>query len=268
MKKVEERRDCVIICELIFRFMECTRCITLINHNGTVPMEEPLESRTPASTTPARATAHARAAKQQRSVNALNAFISNGIKMLNGCRLNELRVPDLVKRCGCSVGNFYLRFPNKESYFKALQAEVMAQADILVVERLHPKQLAAMDAGAVLDSMVDLMADIFTSPGRGVYRESFLRIQEVDDPWAPMRLAGRDIMRRYIEGTADKFASFSAEQASQRLRFCFQTVVGVLQNDLVNDYHVHSARDGSVRQALKAMLKSYMAVTTTTRFAP
>lgn len=209
---------------------------------------------------PVRATAHSHAALQQRSVDTLNALMANGIRLLNGCRLQELRIPDLVKRCGCSVGNFYLRFPNKETYFKALQAEVMAQSDALIVERLHPKQLAAMDAPAVVDSMVDLMADIFTSQGRGVYRESLLRIQEADDPWAPMRLAGRDIMRRYAEGAADKFGGVSEQEAGERLRFCFQTVVGVLQNELVNDFHVHSTRDGSVRLALKRMLQAYMAL--------
>lgn len=211
---------------------------------------------------PVRATAHAHAALQQRSVDTLNALMTNGIHLLNRCRLQELRIPDLVKRCGCSVGNFYLRFPNKETYFKALQAEVMAQADAIVVERLQPKQLAAMTAAEVVGSMVDLMADIFTSQGRGVYRESFLRIQEADDPWAPMRLAGRDIMRRYVEGTADKFVGLSEQEAGERLRFCFQTVVGVLQNELVNDFHVHSTRDGSVREALKLMLGAYMAVPT------
>lgn len=207
-----------------------------------------------------RATAHAHAASQQRSINTLNAFIANGIKMLNACRLHELRVPDLAKRCGCSVGNFYLRFPNKETYFKALQAEVMSQADELVVERLPHKRLAAMAPGAVLDSMVDLMADIFTGPGRGVLRESFLRIGETDDPWAPMRRAARDVMRRFIEAAADKFHPRSADEAALRLRFCFQTVVGVLQNELVNDYHVYSTRDGSIRLGLKEMLRSYMGV--------
>ena len=114
--------------------------------------------------------------------------------------------------------------------------------------------------GAVLDSMVDLMADIFTGPGRGVLRESFLRIGEADDPWAPMRQAARDVMRRYIEATAEKFSRYSADEAALRLRFCFQTVVGVLQNELVNDYHVYSTRDDSIRRGLKEMLRSYMRV--------
>lgn len=204
------------------------------------------------------ATPHRHAATQERSIKALNAFVANGIKLLNTCRLHELRIPDLCKRSGFSVGTFYLRFPDKEAYFWALQAEVMAQAETLTDERLDPKRLAALTPAQTLDAMVDLMADIFTSPGRAVFRESFLRIQEANEPWAAMRMAGRDVVRRFIEHTADRFTHVPEGTAVERLRFCFQTVVGVLQNELVNDYHVFSTRDGSIRSALKEMLHGYM----------
>jgi AcrR family transcriptional regulator len=74
-------------------------------------------------------------------------------------------MPDPVKRCGCSVGNLYLRVPNKETYFKALQAEVMSHADALVRARLLTKQLTAMDSCAAIDSLADLMAGISTRDG-------------------------------------------------------------------------------------------------------
>lgn len=119
-------------------------------------------------------------------------------------------------------------------------------------------RLYELEAEEALDELVDLMSDLFTGPIRGVLRESLLRILEPDDPWAPMRDSAREIMRNYRKACASQFPAFDEEETKTRLSFCFQLIVGALQNDLVNDYHVFSTKDQSLRTGLKDAVRGYM----------
>ena len=197
-------------------------------------------------------------ARQRRSVILRDAYIRAGIKILNTKRLSDLSVSELAQECGGSVGSFYTRFEDKEAYFRALRVATIAMCNKEIQSRVSIAKLYEMEPGEALDEMVDLMADLFTSPIRGVLRESLLRILEDDDPWAPMRDSAREIMRNYQRACATLFPEFTPEETKRRLNFCFQLTVGTLQNDLVNDYHVFSTRDESLRVGLKEALLSYM----------
>ena len=197
-------------------------------------------------------------ARQRRSVILRDAYIRAGIKILNTKRLSDLSVSELAQECGGSVGSFYTRFEDKEAYFRALRVAAIAMCNKEIQSRVSIAKLYEMEPGEALDEMVDLMADLFTSPIRGVLRESLLRILEDDDPWAPMRDSAREIMRNYQRACATLFPEFTPERTKRRLNFCFQLTVGTLQNDLVNDYHVFSTRDESLRTGLKETLRSYM----------
>lgn len=198
-------------------------------------------------------------ARQQRSIRIRDAYVQAGIDALNAMRLRELRVSDLARACACSVGSFYTRFQDKEAYFRALIAATIVDCDRQIDARVSEAALRALGPERALDEMVELMADIFSGRFRGVLRETLLRILEPDDPWAPMRGSARRIIANYHAALGDAFPAFSRDETRTRLSFCFQIVVGVLQNDLVNDYHVFSTRDRSVRAALKENLRSYMA---------
>lgn len=197
-------------------------------------------------------------ARQLRSQKLRDAYIRTGIEALNTMRLTDLTVSDLAEKCGGSVGSFYTRFEDKEAYFRALRVAAVNASLREIHARVSMARLYEMEPEEALEEMVDLMADLFTAPIRGVLRESLLRILEPDDPWAPMRDAAREIIRNYQRACASQFPAFSPDETKQRLAFCFQLVVGVLQNDLVNDYHVFSSRDESLREGLKETLRGYM----------
>lgn len=197
-------------------------------------------------------------AKQARSRRIRDAYIQAGIKLLNSKRFNDLKVSDLAEACGQSVGSFYTRFEDKEAYFRALRAAAIHLCNAEIHARVSVEKLYEMEPDEALDALVDLMADLFTGPARGVLRESLLRILEPDDPWAPMRDSAREIMRNYRRACATQFPAFPPEETKERLSFCFQLIVGALQNDLVNDYHVFSTRDQSLRDGLKEAVHRYM----------
>lgn len=199
-------------------------------------------------------------ARQKRSVRNRDAYIKAGIRLLNTQRLSEIKISDLVRDCDGSVGSFYTRFEDKEAFFRALRAAAIGACNREIQRRVNMDRLFEMETGEALDELVELMADIFTSPIRGVLREALLRILEPDDPWAPMRDSARRIIRNYRRAFATEFPDLGEENTKARLSFCFQLVVGTLQNELVNDYHIFSTRDATLRQGLKEALRAYMRI--------
>ncbi|HIL94600.1 MAG TPA: TetR/AcrR family transcriptional regulator [Pseudomonadales bacterium] len=195
---------------------------------------------------------------QKRSVRIRDAYIVAGMEQLNSTRFSDLRISDLAKSCNYSVGSFYTRFEDKEGYFRALRVATISACNIEIDRRVSVETLEQLSLKDALEELVDLMADIFSGQYRGVLRESLLRILEPDDPWELMRQSARQIMANYHQTFAANLPGFTPKQAKKRLSFCFQMIVGVLQNDLVNDYHVFSTRDESLRNALKEIVNSYM----------
>ncbi len=198
------------------------------------------------------------AARQKRSVRIRDGFIDAGVEALNEMRFSDLRVSDLAADSGNSVGSFYTRFQDKDAFFRALGAFTIESLDRELIDRFTIEALSPVGRDEGLEKLVDLLADIFISRFRGVLRESLLRILEPDDPWAPMRASARRIIILLHEGMGAAYPEYSKEETKIRLSFCFQIIVGVLQNDLVNDYHVFSTRDQSIRKGLKEAVCSYM----------
>jgi AcrR family transcriptional regulator len=181
------------------------------------------------------------AARQKRSIRIRDKYLEAGVELLNSMRFSDLRVSDLAKKCGGSVGSFYTRFQDKEAYFRALRSATIIACNKEIDKRVNLDRLYEMETGEAMDELVDL-----------------IRILDPEDPWEPMRASARNIMFNYRRALSNEIEGFAEEEAGPRLNFCFQLIVGALQNDLVNDYHVFSTRDESLRQGLKEAVRAYL----------
>lgn len=199
-----------------------------------------------------------RPARQLRSVRIRDSYIAAGVAALNTAGFDDLSVSQLASASGNSVGSFYSRFNDKEAFFETLRAYAVEAIEREFVAGFTPAALRRAGPTRGLELLVDLLGDIFASRFRGVLRESLLRILEPDAPWAPMRRSAQRIIAILHKGLANEIPGCSTEDAKARLSFCFQLIVGVLQNDLVNDNHVFSLRDGTVRDGLKDAVCGYM----------
>lgn len=197
-------------------------------------------------------------AKQERSIAVRDQLIREGIDALNSNRFSDLRVTDITSRVGRTVGSFYARFLDKEAFLRAIRAAAISMTLDECERRASAEILLQLPPGEALDVIVDLLTDIFSGPIRGVLRESRLRILDPDEPWAPMREVGSRIIENMHNGIEPNLSCKASDTAKIRLSYCFQIVVGILHNDLVNDNHVFSATDGTLRPALKETLRKYM----------
>lgn len=199
-------------------------------------------------------------ARQRRSVKARDGFIAAGISALNERRLEDLKIADLAKASNNSVGSFYTRFQDKNAYFRALRTYASQGIDREFNARFTPDSLRNMTPGAALDTFVDLIGAIFASEYRGVLRETYLRIMDEDDPWAPIRGSAQQTLASLQDGLQDAFPAYGRDETRTRLSFCFQLVVGVVQNDLINNNHVFTLKDGTALSGLKETLRAYMSM--------
>lgn len=199
-------------------------------------------------------------ARQNRSVKNRDGFIRAGIEALHSKSFDDLKISDLAKASGNSVGSFYTRFQDKEAYFRALRVFSIDAIEREIVADFTEAALQNMEPGDALDRLVDLMGAIFASRFRGVLRESYPRIMDADDPWAPMRANAQKVVKTLHNGLGNAFPIYTTEETLVRLSFCFQMITGVLQNDLVNNYHVFKLDDGTVLDGLKEALRAYMGV--------
>ncbi len=199
-------------------------------------------------------------ARQNRSVKNRDGFIRAGIEALNTKSFDELKISDLAAASGNSVGSFYTRFQDKDAYFRALRVYSLDAIEREIEADFTQIALRSMSSGEALDSLVDLLGAIFSSRFRGVLRESYPRILDADDPWAPMRTQAQKVLKTLHDGLEDAFPDYSVAETKTRLSFCFQMITGALQNDLVNNYHVFTLKDGTILEGLKEALRAYMGV--------
>lgn len=199
-------------------------------------------------------------ARQNRSIKSRDGFINAGIEALNSMTLDDLKIAELAKASDNSVGSFYTRFQDKDAYFRALTAYTADGINREFNAVFAKADLRAMTPGKALDALVDHVGAVFSSRYRGVLRETYPRIMEAGDPWEPMRNSARQTLASVHAGLRDAFPQYGRDETETRLSFCFQMIVGVLQNDLVNNYHVYTLEDGSVLVGLKDALRAYMSV--------
>jgi AcrR family transcriptional regulator len=197
-------------------------------------------------------------ARQSRSVKNRDGFLKAGIDALNEAPFDDIKISDLAAASGNSVGSFYTRFQDKDALLRALTIHAIDVIDTQISASFTARKLRSGTAAEGLDALVDVLGAIFASRFRGVLRENYIRISDRADPWGPMRASAQRLRAILHEGLEDAFPHYGVEQTRTRLSFCFQIVVGVLQNDLVNNYHVFKLEDGTVLLGLKETLHAYM----------
>ena len=199
-------------------------------------------------------------ALKRNSALSQKRLINAGVEALQTHRLHEIAIPALAKSCEVSVGAFYARFRDKDAFFRALKAQALHSNGQLAAEALHADNLKNLDVSGVVAHFVQLLIDTFNSPYRGVLRESYMCSQGDTDHWAEMRESGRVICKHLVHSLKNKLPGLTPKEAAIRLRFAYQTIVGILINDLVNSFHVFKSSDKALALELQRMLCSYLAL--------
>ena len=204
-------------------------------------------------------------ANQARSVDLQLRFARAGREMLVNQRLADIRIPALSKRAGSSIGGFYSRFENREVFFRFLQVSMLEENRALVDRALAPEHLHEMSEVEVIENVVATMIKVFSSPWRGVMRESYASIAEGRDIWAPMRERGREIADAVAAHFKERYAGRADGPDTGDILFAMQMLFSALNNDLMNPKLRYSIGERAFEQKLAEMLFRFLNLKTDKR---
>ena len=191
-------------------------------------------------------------AKQNRSRKTRDALLAAGWKLLATTSWDRISVTDLVAEADSSVGGFYSRFADKDSYFDSLASEWLQR------RRVHSdalyRRLKCTDpyvAAVVLDVYKNVIGS------RNFWHAAIMRGVSVPEFWVPFRESGLLRIKEFIRLRRDELGRALSAQESRDIRFAFQMVNGVINNGVLN-------RPGPImletREFEVALLRSFRAV--------
>lgn len=191
-------------------------------------------------------------AKQQRSRQTRDALLAAGWKLLTKAGWDQISVNDIVAAANSSVGSFYSRFADKDSYFDSLASEWL--------QRRRGEAQTLFDRLDCRDDYVSVVVmDVYRSVvgTRNFWHAAIMRGVKFPDFWVPFRESGLRRIREFSRLRAEELGRPLSAQETRDIRFAFQMVNGVINNAIVN-------RPGPImietREFEVALLRSFRAV--------
>lgn len=198
-------------------------------------------------------------ATQRRSRAIRDGLIECGIDLLNTTDFDDLTIPALTTKAGCSVGTFYKRFEDKERFLLVLRDQVAHGNRARALALLDPDDLKNLPFPEATDRIVDAFVEIAKGRGRGVLRSVFIKLNSDPSIWEPMRETMRSIDRNCVAGLADRVTAKSKKEAATKVKLAVQMVGSTFFNTIVEAWHPHVVSEKALASHLKVMVRSYLA---------
>jgi AcrR family transcriptional regulator len=172
-------------------------------------------------------------AKQQRSEQTHEKLLQSGLDLLRGGVFDDISIAQISARAGCSVGSFYLRFRNKEAFFKFLIESISDTLEADLHANLTPESVKELTLAQTVRHCVDHYVETnrqYESIIRAAVQYS---INDSDD-WQPVRDNGLKLHDHYIDLILGKSRKANPEEARQQLRVGLQIISGHLVNSITH----------------------------------
>jgi AcrR family transcriptional regulator len=169
-----------------------------------------------------------RPALQKRSRESRDRLFGAARQLLEQMDLDAISIADLAKKAGSSVGAFYLRFENKDAFFRAMIADMLTTEEAaLEVIYQGPSD------GTIIEAFVKKTIQSFRR-NTGVLRSALRKGMEDPSVWEPIRQYGQtesDILVKKLRAALGRRLGNDEEL---RIRFAAQVLYGTLINALLH----------------------------------
>src|SRR5262245_58566845 len=169
-----------------------------------------------------------RPVKQLRGRRSRDRLLKAGQRLVARRPFDQLSVADIASAAGSSVGAFYLRFRDKDAFFRALiaqyVAEVRAETSVLYATHDDDRLIGALVAGTI--SRFRRYA--------GLIRSAIRQRMEDATVWEPIRRSGHLNADCFVDWLAARHGRTLTVSEDFSVRFAFQVLYGTLNNALVN----------------------------------
>lgn len=172
--------------------------------------------------------------QQARSRAKLISLLKAGRAALERGTLEEMKINEVAREAGTSVGAFYGRFENKEGFFLAIQEMVIVEMEtnmVALFDRLNEEDASLQ---RFLTELSSYWVSMYRS-NRGLYRAAFKHSSTLPDVWTPFKRLGYRGSARIAENVLARSAKLGIDCDEHRVRAAMQFVNGLLVNSIIND---------------------------------
>ena len=204
------------------------------------------------------------APRQTRSQQGLVRMLQAGRELIEASgNLDDLSINDIVERADTSIGAFYRRFDNKDSFFEVLQDAAMKEGLERVREAVERDPAwRSSDAGILADASISIYVQAFRR-NRGLYHASLLRASQRKASWDAVKATNHEVLALIVPRLVAALArarGVMPEGATARaldfeVRATLQLILGMLVNSVLNDPGPLSLTSGRLRPWLQNRLR-------------
>ena len=192
-----------------------------------------------------------RRAAQKRSRKKRDDLLSAGIALLRDTDFEQLSIKHITDAAGCSVGSFYERFDDKDSFLLALQRTVFHRQVDEARKKLSVDKWSGVPTDEVIAAAVRILVGNFRSDAEGLLRASMVRSIAKPEVWEPSRRASEDLVALLKHLLAGRLLGDDTEM---RIEIAVQVLNGILLNMILRDPGPLRLQDERTDEALTQLI--------------
>ncbi|WP_159104351.1 TetR/AcrR family transcriptional regulator [Sneathiella glossodoripedis] len=196
-------------------------------------------------------------AHQSRSKQRRDELINAGMELMCHKNFADISIIELTASCGYSVGTFYSRFHDKDSFFKAVQSEAISRCHAELRKSYSGEFWKTMSNEDFFRKMVDVLIDGLSGPFRGVVKASIIMSASSREAWEPIRQSGLVIRNLIIDLVKDRFLKDDPNKSIRSIEFALQMFFGTIVQAILNNPGPVHLEDEEMRENLTRMLVRY-----------
>ena len=194
---------------------------------------------------------------QPRARATRDSLLSAGRMLLAQRDFDELSIADIAGAAGLSVGSFYGRFQDKESFFALLQEQVTAEWLATGRTLLRDADESARAPGALVVDVCAVVVGIFRR-NRGFIRSALKHGSTHPETWTPIKRTGDAFVDELTEQMAPMLQHLGPRQRRPRVRFAMQMVFGTCVNAVLHDPGPRYLDDRGFERELARAVSAYL----------
>lgn len=165
--------------------------------------------------------------QQSRSRDTYERLLRAGYQLLAERDIDAITVQDITREASCSVGSFYFRFKDKDSFFSALIEDMIAQREQGIEATFNEYSGTELAATLARGALANYRRHT------GLLRSVIKTHLEGRQSWRPISRLGTTAADRFVRSFEEAGTPLTADQA-KRVRFAFVWLYGHLTMGLLD----------------------------------
>jgi AcrR family transcriptional regulator len=157
-----------------------------------------------------------------------------GRALLETRDIDAMSIAELARAIGMSVGSFYGRFKDKESFFAVLQQQITAEWQVLAEGALAPPARGERAPAATVTALCGMVIGSCRRDA-GFLRAALKHASTHPSSWTPIKAAGQVVTTAFVTALGSGLAHLRPADRHLRVRFAMQMIYGTAVNAVLND---------------------------------